>query len=70
MRAAPVDRDVDLVALSFFSGFAREAYAIADRYRANGVTVIAGGPHSLLRVGPADAVAIPRVIGPSTAGNA
>jgi radical SAM superfamily enzyme YgiQ (UPF0313 family) len=45
VRAVPVDRDVDLVALSFFSGFAREAYSIADRYRAIGVTVIAGGPH-------------------------
>ena len=45
VRAVPVDRDVDLVALSFFSGFAREAYSIAHRYRAIGVTVIAGGPH-------------------------
>jgi radical SAM superfamily enzyme YgiQ (UPF0313 family) len=46
VRAVPVDRDVDLVALSFFSGFAREAYAIADRYRAIGVAVVAGGPHA------------------------
>jgi radical SAM superfamily enzyme YgiQ (UPF0313 family) len=45
VRAVPVDRDVDLVALSFFSGFARDAYAIADRYRAIGVAVVAGGPH-------------------------
>lgn len=35
----------DLVALSFFSGFARRAYEVADRYRALGVRVVAGGPH-------------------------
>lgn len=46
IRAVPVDREVDLVALSFFSGFARSAYSIADRYRAIGVTVVAGGPHA------------------------
>jgi radical SAM superfamily enzyme YgiQ (UPF0313 family) len=46
LRAVPVDREVDLVALSFFSGFARSAYALADRYRALGVTVVAGGPHA------------------------
>jgi radical SAM superfamily enzyme YgiQ (UPF0313 family) len=45
VRAVPIDRDVDLVALSFFSGFARGAYALADRYRALGVPVVAGGPH-------------------------
>ena len=45
LRAVPVDRDVDLVALSFFSGFARGAYALADRYRALGIRVVAGGPH-------------------------
>jgi radical SAM superfamily enzyme YgiQ (UPF0313 family) len=46
LRAVPVDREVDLVALSFFSGFARGAYVLADRYRALGVTVVAGGPHA------------------------
>ena len=45
VREVPFDDDVDLVALSFFSGFARRAYAIADRYRAMGVKVVAGGPH-------------------------
>jgi radical SAM superfamily enzyme YgiQ (UPF0313 family) len=45
VRAVPVDRNADVVALSFFSGFARGAYALADRYRALGVTVVAGGPH-------------------------
>ena len=44
VRAVPED-DVDLLALSFFSGFAREAYALADRARARGVPVVAGGPH-------------------------
>jgi radical SAM superfamily enzyme YgiQ (UPF0313 family) len=41
----PVDRSPDVVALSFFSGFARRAYALADAYRAIGVRVVAGGPH-------------------------
>src|SRR5262245_22187885 len=46
VRPVPVDADVDLVALSFFSGFARRAYDLADRYRALGVRVVAGGPHA------------------------
>ncbi len=45
VRQVPVDAAPDLVALSFFSGFARNAYSIADRYRALGVPVVAGGPH-------------------------
>jgi radical SAM superfamily enzyme YgiQ (UPF0313 family) len=45
VRRVPVDDNVDLVALSFFSGFARQAYRLADRYRALGVRVVAGGPH-------------------------
>lgn len=45
VREVPVDETPDLVALSFFSGFARNAYALADRYRALGVPVVAGGPH-------------------------
>ncbi len=45
VRPVPVDETPDLVALSFFSGFARNAYTIADRYRALGVPVVAGGPH-------------------------
>lgn len=45
VREVPVDRWPDVVALSFFSGFARRAYALADRYRALGVRVVAGGPH-------------------------
>jgi radical SAM superfamily enzyme YgiQ (UPF0313 family) len=45
VRRVPVDDGADLVAISFFSGFAREAYALADRYRALGVPAVAGGPH-------------------------
>lgn len=37
VRDVPVDDEPDLVAISFFSGFARKAYALADRYRALGV---------------------------------
>lgn len=46
VRAAPVDTTPDLVAISFFSGFARKAYDLADRYRSLGVPVVAGGPHA------------------------
>jgi radical SAM superfamily enzyme YgiQ (UPF0313 family) len=35
----------DLVALSSYSAQIREAYALADRYRAAGVPVVMGGPH-------------------------
>lgn len=45
VRPVPVDATPDVVALSFFSGFARRAYQLADRYRALGVRVVAGGPH-------------------------
>lgn len=40
-----VETDADLVALTFFSGFADEAYRLADRFRAAGKKVVAGGPH-------------------------
>ncbi len=46
VRPVPIDRDVDLVALSFFSGFADRAYDIADAYRELGVPVVVGGPHA------------------------
>jgi radical SAM superfamily enzyme YgiQ (UPF0313 family) len=45
VREVPVDETPDLVAISFFSGFAQHAYELADRYRALGVRVVAGGPH-------------------------
>jgi radical SAM superfamily enzyme YgiQ (UPF0313 family) len=40
-----LDTDADLVALSFFSGFAHVAYRLADALRARGRKVVAGGPH-------------------------
>ncbi len=39
------DTDADLIALSFFSGFAPEAYRLAAQFRARGKKVVAGGPH-------------------------
>jgi radical SAM superfamily enzyme YgiQ (UPF0313 family) len=45
VEAPPDETDAALVAFSFFSGYAPEAYRLADRYRAQGVTVVAGGPH-------------------------
>jgi radical SAM superfamily enzyme YgiQ (UPF0313 family) len=40
-----LDSDADVIALSFFSGFAPEAYRLATEYRERGKIVIAGGPH-------------------------
>lgn len=45
VRPVPIDPSPGLVALTFFSGFARRAYEIADAYRRLGVPVVAGGPH-------------------------
>jgi radical SAM superfamily enzyme YgiQ (UPF0313 family) len=39
------ETDADLVAISFFSGFAREAYRLADVFRSRGRQVVMGGPH-------------------------
>jgi radical SAM superfamily enzyme YgiQ (UPF0313 family) len=40
-----LDTDADLVALSFFTGFAPEAYRLAREFRARAKLVVAGGPH-------------------------
>ncbi|MFN8459977.1 MAG: radical SAM protein [Anaerolineae bacterium] len=40
-----LDTDADLVALSFFSGFAPEAYRLAALFKQKGKMVVAGGPH-------------------------
>jgi radical SAM superfamily enzyme YgiQ (UPF0313 family) len=39
------DSDADLTAISFFSGFAEEAFRLSWEFRKRGKTVIAGGPH-------------------------
>jgi len=41
-----LETDADVIALSFFSGFAPEAYRLAAEYRKRGKIVIAGGPHA------------------------
>ena len=41
----PETTDADIVAISFFSGFAPEAYRLAKRYRDQGKMVVGGGPH-------------------------
>lgn len=40
------DTDADLIALSFFSGFAPEAYRLAHEFKRRGKIVVAGGPHA------------------------
>lgn len=44
----PVDfeTEADLIALSFFSGFAPEAYRLAREFKRRGKCVVAGGPHA------------------------
>ena len=42
----PLDSDADLIALSFFSGFAQEAYRLGQFFRQRGKTVVMGGPHA------------------------
>lgn len=39
------DSDADLIAISFFSGFANSAYHIAHEYKKRNKIVIGGGPH-------------------------
>jgi radical SAM superfamily enzyme YgiQ (UPF0313 family) len=45
VEAVDFDTDADLIALSFFTGFAPEAYRVADEFRRRGKVVVAGGPH-------------------------
>jgi len=45
VEAVKLDTDADVIALSFFSGFAPEAYRLAAEYRRRGKVVIGGGPH-------------------------
>lgn len=41
----PLNSDADVIAISFFSGFALAAYKLAVEFRSRGKMVIAGGPH-------------------------
>ncbi|MTB51951.1 radical SAM protein [Lewinella sp. W8] len=43
--AIDYDTDADLIAISFFSGFANAAYHLARAFRERGKMVVAGGPH-------------------------
>jgi len=45
----PYDRSFDLVGISCITGTAPRAYTIADRFRAQGISVILGGIHVSLR---------------------
>lgn len=45
VQAVDFHTDADLIALSFFTGFATEAYRLADEFRRRGKRVVAGGPH-------------------------
>jgi radical SAM superfamily enzyme YgiQ (UPF0313 family) len=40
--------EADLVGMTVITGTAKRAYELADRYRANGITVVLGGPHVTL----------------------
>jgi radical SAM superfamily enzyme YgiQ (UPF0313 family) len=47
-QVEPIDFDTsaDLIALTFFSGFAPEAYRLAREFKKRGKCVVAGGPHA------------------------
>jgi radical SAM superfamily enzyme YgiQ (UPF0313 family) len=45
VQAIDFDSSADLIALSFFTGFATEGYRLAREFRKRGKTVVAGGPH-------------------------
>jgi radical SAM superfamily enzyme YgiQ (UPF0313 family) len=45
VQSVNFDTDADLIAISFFSGFAPAAFSLASEFRKRGKTVIAGGPH-------------------------
>ena len=47
-QVEPIDFDTsaDLIALSFFSGFAPEAYRLAQEFNKRGKRIVAGGPHA------------------------
>ena len=44
--ALPGPGEAEVVAISFFSGFAPTAYRLAQHYRAHGSRVVMGGPHA------------------------
>ena len=46
MERIDFDTSANLIALSFFSGFAPEAYRLAEEFRKRGKRVVAGGPHA------------------------
>lgn len=47
-QVEPIDFDTpaDVIALTFFSGFAPEAYRLAREFKKRGKRVVAGGPHA------------------------
>ena len=45
LQEVKFETDAEVIALSFFSGFAPEAYSLAKEFRRRGKIVIAGGPH-------------------------
>jgi len=51
-RVTPVnlDTDAELIALSFSTGFAMEAYRLAAEFKSRGKRVVAGGPHVAFNV--------------------
>src|SRR5258708_22774423 len=47
-----LDSQADLIALSFFSGFAPAAFDLAREFKKRGKTVVAGGPHVTFNIDP------------------
>src|SRR5260221_10355319 len=45
-----LDSQADLIALSFFSGFAPAAFDLAREFKKRGKTVVAGGAHLKIKI--------------------
>ena len=62
IQEVPDVLDADLIGMTVITGTARRAYELADRFRAQGKTVVLGGPHVTLlpeeAAGHADAVVV------------
>lgn len=62
IQEVPDVLDADLIGMTVITGTARRAYELADRFRAQGRTVVLGGPHVTLlpeeAAGHADAVVV------------
>src|ERR1044072_746586 len=63
IQDVPEELDADLIGMTVITGTARRAYELSAHYRAQGKTVVLGGPHVTLIPGEAAANADAIVVG-------